>query len=826
MRAVQGRDAIGEIGRGLLFAHLLLSPLVFSKQTAEGFEFVKVGLLLLTALVLLGLGATRLARDGCAAVRREALAGLARDPVALGVLAVVAAAALTTLTSISPWTSLVGADQSYAGLATVVAYGVLFFATRALVRGAEAARRLLLAPVIAAGVAAGYALMQVVQVDPLAWARTATIGRAVRPFATMGHPNFLAAYLVMAAPLAALAADRAARAGQRIAMGVAALVAGLACAAVVLSVSRGAWLALLVSLLVLAAGWAASGTWRGAARVGVVVAASGVGLLVVATLAPGGDVLPSLVDRARHIADSPGRGHIWRAAVAIFRRHPLVGSGLDTFQTAFQSVRTPLYWLIEWNATPVKAHNEALHVLATEGLVGAVAAAALTGAVAVAAVRAFRRDGADRRLVIAVVAASIGFGVQALFSFAVAGCGTLLVTLTAMLATMASPRAAAPSSSASGLTGFAVVLAGSALAAVIVGLLSLPDGMAPDALVAGASAAIVATLIVGCAAAFVIERGAASPVEPDRRRRSTSPPPRSWSASARVTALSAWVLVVVAAWFGVAHPVRASIAAREGLQGAADPRSSYDWMSRAVALDPTRELYRVYLSVAAQNAARVTRDRAERDRLREHARAAIETSIRMSPMNAYNRANLARLLAELAHDGRIPPADVFSEFDRALRMDPYNALFLADAGSIALALGDIERAKAYATRGAELYPAFGPALAQLGYIALRDRRPADAEVLLRRAVDGDWHGADAAQASAASNLAAAALELGQAEQARAAATTALHLAPELVEARLNLGKAFELQGRRRDAIEEYRRALREAPSDGRARDALHALGAL
>ena len=124
-----------------------------------------------------------------------------RDPVVVGVLLLTLSAAASTVGSISPLVSLLGADQSFAGLITVTAYAVLFFATRSLVAGPADARVLLLAPVIAANVAGAYGVVQLAGLDPSAWRRTSEFDGATRPFATMGHPNFLAAYLVMALPL-------------------------------------------------------------------------------------------------------------------------------------------------------------------------------------------------------------------------------------------------------------------------------------------------------------------------------------------------------------------------------------------------------------------------------------------------------------------------------------------------------------------------------------------------------------------------------------------------------------------------------------------------
>src|SRR5205807_364295 len=96
-----------------------------------------------------------------------------------------------------------GGDESYAGLETVLGYLALFLATRALCRHPVAGRRLLAAVVPATAVASAYALVQLAGLDPVTWDNLSLFAGRFRPFSTLGHPNFLAAYLVLAVPLTA-----------------------------------------------------------------------------------------------------------------------------------------------------------------------------------------------------------------------------------------------------------------------------------------------------------------------------------------------------------------------------------------------------------------------------------------------------------------------------------------------------------------------------------------------------------------------------------------------------------------------------------------------
>ncbi len=128
-------------------------------------------------------------------------------------LAFFASGLISTIWSMSRRTSFFGAHESFLGLCTLAAYLVLFFATRVLTRGMRDARALFWASATAAAGSATYAVIQLVRLDPISWGRTASYGDFTRIFATMGHPNFLSAFLVTAFPALAFLAVRAWRHG-------------------------------------------------------------------------------------------------------------------------------------------------------------------------------------------------------------------------------------------------------------------------------------------------------------------------------------------------------------------------------------------------------------------------------------------------------------------------------------------------------------------------------------------------------------------------------------------------------------------------------------
>ncbi len=760
---MSGRRATGQ---ALLLFHLVLSPVAFWYATSEIFEHNKVALLLLAALSLLALGAPG---------RR-----LPREPVALGFLLFSGSALVSTLTSLSPWSSLTGHPESPAGLPVLLAGTVLFFATRALCATPGEARRLLAAPVLGAAVAATYATLQLLGWDPIPWVRTASFEGAVRPFATLSHPNFLGAYLAMAFPLVALFASRAAARRQWLAASGFTLIGLLSLLAIATSLSRGAWLALGAAVLVLLVGAFRLGHRR------AVVLTGGLGLVLVTGLVgaalvlrePEGPASP-LLERARQLTESSGRLHIWRAAWNIFREHPLVGCGLDAFSLAFQRHRAPEYWLLEWNTTPYKAHDGLLHVLATQGLLGAGAVLVLAGGLVLAGRRAWSRASPEERpLVLALLAGLAAFYVQGLVSFTVAATGVLFVTFAGLLSRLGGNGTEATPEPSQGLGrgAFTLTLAASGVVALLVFVHNFLGGAPPAE--GGASPQRIALLVLTASLAATLfsllwteRREPEAPAPPPSESR-----PRAWSHWLHA---GRWAAAAALAFFLVVRPTLASLACREGdrLLGRA-PAQAAGSFARAGALDASRPLYFTKLGTALHLATRSATSPEERKQLLSHARAAFQRALALVPEDARLHAGLGGILAELALQGEATAAQVLAAHDAALERDPNNANLYVQAAQSALVLGDLSSAQRYATRAAGLYPRFGPPRAQWGYVTLTTGYPEAAVQLLRESLEGEWHGDESGRLVASTNLAAALLALGRREEALAQYRDILTVQPD------------------------------------------------
>jgi hypothetical protein len=203
------------------------------------------------------------------------------------------------------------------------------------------------------------------------------IGRASGPF---GIPNSLAALLLLLLPpTVALTLRPGATAVHRLGFGylAATFLFGL-----VLTASRGAWIALALMLL----GWPLlvgrrSWAWR-ASRFGLAVAVLAVmGVTVYFTM----PTLRTRFETMAHDAGERTRPIMWRGAWQLFREQPVWGSGAGSYNVAFEKYRPAHFQLdSQW------AHNDYLNTLSDYGLVGFGLFFGACGWVAVAGIRRSR----------------------------------------------------------------------------------------------------------------------------------------------------------------------------------------------------------------------------------------------------------------------------------------------------------------------------------------------------------------------------------------------------------------------------------------------------
>lgn len=351
-------------------------PLAFSVGLASTFTLPK--LVLLTAGLLIAAVGLLLSPPG-------ALKATPLDRP-LGLCAVVLT--ICTLTSQDRLLSLLGRYDSYAyGLWGLLLLACVYYIAAGLSEDDRA--RVLRVSLLVGGVVGAYALVQVTGHELFAGIGKMPTGRAV---STLGSPVDLGAFLATLAPLGFYWA--LSRAGERL-FGAAMLL--LIVGGLVASVARAAWLGAglgCASYLVFAYRERMPGlkrlSWKTLAAAGALVVCVSVGGLSV---------------RAKRQADL-SRIEVWKTAWHVFLAHPALGTGLDTFEQDFRRSRTDEFIrLMDVARFQAYAHNDALQVLATTGLLGAAAYLYLLFAFLPAAKRAL--DGPEDALLEAALCAGL-----------------------------------------------------------------------------------------------------------------------------------------------------------------------------------------------------------------------------------------------------------------------------------------------------------------------------------------------------------------------------------------------------------------------------------
>ncbi len=181
-----------------------------------------------------------------------------------------------------------------------------------------------------------------------------------RPSGSFAVPNSFAGLLILLLPATALPLwRRSASAVQRVAWGYVALLLLLALA---LTVSRGAWLSLVLAVAL----WPlalAGRSWR--RRIGIsaaILAAAAAAVVVVYASMP---AARERLDYLRRDVGERSRPGFWRAAWLTFRAHPVMGSGAGSYAVEFEKFRPE-----HEGKDPQWTHNDYLNTLSDYGVVG------------------------------------------------------------------------------------------------------------------------------------------------------------------------------------------------------------------------------------------------------------------------------------------------------------------------------------------------------------------------------------------------------------------------------------------------------------------------
>jgi tetratricopeptide (TPR) repeat protein len=320
--------------------------------------------------------------------------------------------------------------------------------------------------------------------------RPDVIGRAQGPFV---DPDHFAAYLNLILPLAlAAAACETFLSRRRLAVPLNSLrvfclaIASVLTAAIVLSLSRGGWIAASISGTVVL--WfvlrstlqtPAAGRWsrlRSLSYVAAIVGLIAVCALYTAPSAPG--AVNARLEQTINEPDFGSRIGFWKDTLGLIRDFPLLGVGMGCFEDVFPGYQSP-----PWSPITVReAHNDYLELIADVGIAGF---ALLLWFCIAAGVRIYRGLGTAPREILPVLVGLIGAIVAMGFQEAVdfplqipanAILFTIILAMTLRLAGAAA-RDSSAHEHASGRVGKFALLIG--VAAVVLIVISLEQDKNP-----------------------------------------------------------------------------------------------------------------------------------------------------------------------------------------------------------------------------------------------------------------------------------------------------------------------------------------------------------
>jgi tetratricopeptide (TPR) repeat protein/O-antigen ligase len=396
-------------------AAVIVAPVFFNVYSSRIFEPDKITLIRTLALVGLAAWMVKLIEEGGLHWERiprgeNWLKSLLRIPLIAPVAGMFVIYLVSTIFSVTPYTSLWGSYQRLQGTYSTFSYMAIFVILAVNLRRRAQVERLISVIVLASMPVGLYGILQRYRADPIPWGGDVS-GRIA---ANMGNSIFVAAYLIMAFPLAAmrtvdafdaLLKDRGRTAPHFVRATGYVFIVALQLIALYFSASRGPWLGWFASLVLLGLGlsliWRKR--WLTIAGLAVTLAAA---VFLIALNIPNGPLegLRSSPEFGRlgqllNAESRTGRVRtlIWQGASELVRPHapleypdgkkdtfnilrPLIGYGPESMYVAYNRFYpTELTQVEKRNASPDRSHNETWDSLVITGVFGMLAYLAMFG---------------------------------------------------------------------------------------------------------------------------------------------------------------------------------------------------------------------------------------------------------------------------------------------------------------------------------------------------------------------------------------------------------------------------------------------------------------
>jgi tetratricopeptide (TPR) repeat protein len=165
---------------------VFLAPTVFDRRIGIVFSGTKTAVIRVLVLIVLTIWASKIL------IFREHK--FIRAKLDWPVVSYMLACTIATLTSVHVLVSFMGFYGRYEGLSTIYVWGLLYFIVTNFIKTKEQFRRIFIASITAATLMSIYGIIQRLGTDPYSWGGVITWQRVI---ATIGQPNFLAAYVIM-----------------------------------------------------------------------------------------------------------------------------------------------------------------------------------------------------------------------------------------------------------------------------------------------------------------------------------------------------------------------------------------------------------------------------------------------------------------------------------------------------------------------------------------------------------------------------------------------------------------------------------------------------
>jgi len=668
---------------------------------------------------------------------------------------------LSTVFTINFLVSIYGVYEDYEGILTIINYIMLYFIIINFINKAEMIKKVFVAMLIASGIISIYGIAQNYGWDFVMW--NPDTYSPDRFFATLGNPNFLAAYLVCTIPPMFILFFST---QEKLKKMIILVVLFSSIIVVFFTKSRGGLLSFITTIVLIGLYTIVDARKKENElftknKIWFILA----GILILLSFfhPKVKDAFGMIWGRTKSLFTIEGwaltpRMYIWKSALMMYRDHLPFGTGLDTFQVMFPYYRLPIYWQLEWNGTPEKTHNIFLQVLATQGAIGFGAFMLIMVAFLKKSYNLIfgEKDIHKRYLAFGVMMAMIAFIVQGLFNYTVVSYGFIFW----------------------GGLGMLIVL----------------DSTQKKIYARNFSAEI---------SSFI-----------DNNR---------WIIVTIIAAVFMTMEIFLTRyWTADIYYKIGNIGVSSDKDVMALP-----YYERAVALASNREIYWVKYGIDYEKVMREETDPNRKSMAIDEAIKIHEHTIAINPYNGYNYNNLARVYKFYGEIGNVAKyEDAIKYYNEAINRDPNNAYFGMDLASIYINKREFDKAFEICKHYAEMYPTLATPFSYMGYIYML-QGPAkldQARQYYEQAVDNkQWFKDVVSESSTYSNLGIIYVNMKMYDKAIDAFLNAVRVNPGYKEGFLNLGILYAKIGNIDKAISSYNAALQLDPNDPRPKQALEQL---